>query len=370
LPNRNLLDKEIKNIKTMKTYFKKLILAGIAGALLAPAVQATSVNFLTVGGNASIKLIQDRLQNFFGLTLANNSTNSLIFRASGTWGGTNITWDFNFTGGAGAINDIAQGNHITRQDNSTAIPVSAISIEAPETEGIDSTPFQQDYTLVAPVVFVKNASLTGNSLAGITNLTQRQANYLEFSGGALPTAYFGGNPLSNNIPGDALYFVGRNTLAAVRKVTDAVIFETHSVINYNTNNLGQPFRRTDGGASSGTEVAAIVKAIPNSIGTVAAQDVGSLTPLSYEGVTYTPANVINGSYPLWGYERYIYYPSGNKAPTGDELYLIQALESAVEDPTFQATSVFSGKFVNYNAVNNSIGRDLTNDGGLIESNIY
>jgi hypothetical protein len=354
----------------MKNYLKKIILIGVAGALLAPALDAATVNLLTVGGNASIKLIQDRVPTILtGSALTVNSTNSLIFRYNGTYAGNTVVWNFNLTGGAAAILDIANQNHVVQADNSTAIPVNAVSVTAPETVGIDSTPFQQDITLVAPLVYIKNPSLTGNSLAGITNLTQRQAFLLEQSGGSLPTAFFGGNPLSNNIPGDALYFVGRNTASAVRQVIDANIYFNSAAANFNTNALGQPVPYI--GAGGGSEVVAIVKNIPNSIGTVAAQDISGLPTLSYEGVSFTTANVINGSYPIWGYERYIYYPSGPKAPSSNQIALITALEAAVSDSTYDhSSSLFVGKFVSYADVNASVQRDPTVDGSVITSTIY
>ena len=350
----------------MKTYIKSLILTGVAGVLLAPTLQAASVSIVTVGGNASINLVQDRLTNLLsGITLTLNSTNKLIFRAVGNWGSTNVQWDFNLTGGAAAVLDIASQNHVRLQDNTTAIPVNAISITAPETVGIDSTPFQHDFTLVAPLVYVKNANTSGtNDLAGITNLTQRLAYKLEESNGHLPTSFFGGS--NTNTP---LYFIGRNGSAAVRQVFDANIFFTATAFSFTTNSLGQPIPYV--GASSGSEVASIVKVIPNSIGTVAAQDIGGLPTLTYEGVPFSTANVINGSYPIWGYERYIYYPTGSKAPLQAQLSLIQALEAAVSDPTYDHTSsLFVNKFVSYADVNASVYRDPTVDGSVIESSIY
>ncbi len=361
----------------MKNQLKKLIVPVIAGVVLSPALQAADINLVTVGGNASIKLVQDRIPHILtGAVLANNATNTLIFRYTGTFGSKTVQWDWNLTGGAGAILDIANQTPVTLADNTTAIPVHATTVTAPETVGIDPSAFSQDITLVAPVVFVKNPG-PNNDLAGITNLTQRNAAYLAGSGGTLPTAYFGGSTNSNSIPANALYFVGRNNISAVRQVADASIFDT-GVIDFNTNNAGQPTPYLDGlgnpsGAGSGTEVVNIVKAIPNSIGTVAAQDVGTLPTLSYEGVPFSVSNVINGTYPIWGYERYIYYTPGtsNLAPSNDQLSLIQALETAVEDPTFQTTSsLFINKFVSYSAVNAVVQRNIHVDGGPITSAVY
>jgi hypothetical protein len=361
----------------MKNYLKKIILAGLSGAVLVPALHATTISLVTVGGNASIKLVEDRLTNSVGGLLPGgsitfNPTNSLIFEATGNLNGgsTNVTWDFNFTGGAGAILDIASQNHVQLANTNSgagpvsAIPVNAISIVAPETVGISSSALgiHQDYDLVVPLVYVKN---NGADLVGVSNITQRLANYLESSGGTLPATYFGG------ATANTVYFVGRNAIAAVRQVIDANIFFTGSADNFHTNSLGQPTDAGWDGAGSGSEVAANVAAIPGSIGTVAAQDAGSLTKLSYEGVPYSTNNVINGTYPLWGYERYIYFPSpDSRAPSANQLALIQALENAVSAPSYQTNSLFNGKFVTFNAVNASVSRQTTLDGGLIESTVY
>jgi hypothetical protein len=153
-------------------------------------------------------------------------------------------------------------------------------------------------------------------------------------------------------------------------VLDANIFFTGSAANFHTNSTpgGTPVEYA--GAGSGSEVAANVAAIPGSIGTVAVQDAGSLTKLSYEGVPFTTNNVINGTYPLWGYERYIYF-TDSRAPSATQLALIQQLESAVSNPGYDYTnSLFQNKFVSYADVNNSVSRSTTLDGGLITSQNY
>jgi hypothetical protein len=365
--------------KIMKTNIKKLLLAGTAVALVAPALTAANINLVTAGGNASIKLIQDRIPNavLTGSSLTVNSTNSLIFRYTGTLTGTSKTvqWDFNLTGGAAAINDLEEGNNVTLADNTFAKPNSVISSVAPQTVALDPGSLEQDISLVVPDVFIKS-NAAGNDLAGLTNITQRLAVYLEGSGGSLPTAYFGGNPANTAIPANALYFVGRNSSSAVRQVINANIYTT-SQYNYTTNASGQPIlypgNPATAGAGSGTEVVNIVKVIPNSVGTVAAQDINGLPTLTYEGVAFSTANVINGSYPIWGYERYTYYPvgSGTQALTADQNTLFQALLSAVSDPTYDhSSSLFVGKFVSYDDLNAVNGRSPDFDGGPITSNVY
>jgi hypothetical protein len=359
----------------MKTNLVKLILAGIAGAMLTPALQAqTSIFF--VGGNASVKVIQNRWSTLFGGTLTANSTNANIFRYSGSSipghseVGT-VTADFNLTGGAGAILDLQNANTEVNYNNAPETPVAAISATAAETVGIDGTQFDETQTLVVPLVFAKNSNRP-NSIAGITNLTQRQAYYLEQAAGALTTTNLGGSSDS-----DILYFVGRNDLSAVRQIIDANIFWTGPAANYTTNSNGSgnavPYLlgSSPWGAGSGTEVQQILTNLNtgNAIGTVAAQDLGNLTPLSYEGVAFSTNNVINGSYPLWGYEQYFYYPTGTgpaNAASVNQTTIINALISAVSDQPFEHTnSVFIGKFVSIQDL--LVARGVP-DGGPITDN--
>ena len=146
----------------MKNKRKSLILAGLTGAVLAPSLPAAQINLVTVGGNASIKLIQNRIPTILtSAVITSNPTNSLLWKATGSYAGKTVDWEFNFTGGAGAISDIANSTPVILEDGvSTGVPQLAISATAPETVGIDSTAYNEDYTVVVPVAFVKNAALT------------------------------------------------------------------------------------------------------------------------------------------------------------------------------------------------------------------
>src|SRR5580698_1502322 len=109
--------------KKMKNNLKKLLAALAAGGLLAPASQA-QINLVTVGGNASIKLIQNRLPTILtGATITSNPGNSLLFKATGSFGGKTVDWEFNLTGGAGAISDIANNTPVLLEDGvTTGVP--------------------------------------------------------------------------------------------------------------------------------------------------------------------------------------------------------------------------------------------------------
>ncbi len=85
--------------------------------------------------------------------------------------------------------------------------------------------------------------------------------------------------------------------------------------------------------------------------------------MSYEGVPYSVTNVQNGSYPIWGYERWAYLKTGQTgAPSPNQLTVINALLSAVTNATYQATSpVFIGNFVPLSGLQ----VDRSSDGGPI-----
>ena len=86
-----------------------------------------------------------------------------------------------------------------------------------------------------------------------------------------------------------------------------------------------------------------VLVLTNSIGTVAVQNIKKgLAPLAYEGVPYSVTNVINGSYPLWGYENYYYITTGNTGtPSTAQLAVINTFYQSVTNATFQSTESVS-----------------------------
>jgi hypothetical protein len=59
-------------------------------------------------------------------------------------------------------------------------------------------------------------------------------------------------------------------------------------------------------------------------------------------------NVINGSYPLWGYEHYYFIQSGyNGAPTTPQQAVIAAIYNSVTNSAFQSITnpIFTNNFV-------------------------
>jgi hypothetical protein len=350
-----------------------------AGALLAALVAASNGRAQTTvffaGGNASQNVLYAAVTNVLNGTSPSfsavvSSTNSTVRTYTGSIAGQSglgtITIGFSLLGAIQGLQDVGQNNETLATSSTTGvptIPTVAVSGTDPVAVGISSAPFTQVQTAVDPYAFIKNPTLSPN-LAGVTNLTQRQASYFEGSAGLLPSAFFGGSSTT-----DAVYLVPRNTASAVRTEIDANIYFTGTISAWTSNGVnGVAIPDPNGGQSSGTLVRGILAVTTNAIGTVAASDISVYTPLAYEGVPFAITNVENGSYPLWAYERWVYPSTGKQgAPSANQLTVINALLGVVTNASFQTTnSVFVGNFAPLS------GMKVTrlSDGGPITSNQY
>jgi len=359
----------------MKTSsLKQNILAGLAfgGLALATQLHADTTVFFG-GGNASQSILYDRVTNILTGGISKviiSPTNSTVRTYVGTIasqpGLGTVTIHFALLGAVGGFQDVANQSPEWTATTNSLVPTIAVSSTSPEAVGIPPAPFTQVKTLIVPFVFIKNTNLSPN-LITVSNLTQRQAAYLEGASGTLPSAFFGGSSA-----GDIVYLVARNTAAAVRTEIDANIYFTGTISSYTTNALGQPIPDANGGLANGTAVVNHLKVIPNAIGTVAAQDFPSTTAgfatIAYEGVPFSITNVETGSYPIWGYERWAFLKTGQTgAPSPNQLNVITNLLSAVTNATFQTSSVlFSNKFARLSLMQ----VDRSSDGGPITSTIY
>ena len=340
--------------------FNNLFATGLilAGAVSIPNLHATSVSVFVEGGSASSTVLYDRATNLFagGSFTFHGSTSANVVEFTGTStnaalaGYSSITLDINLANGAIAGLDALVNQSPASGDTNYAgtklIPTFVDSATSPEAVGINSIAnnLETDYaTYVVPLVYVKNANSIDT--AAITNLTQRQAVALETS--LNPATFFGGN--STNF----VYFVGRNNEAAVRTEIDLNVYNSGNIQTYTNNAAGAPVQDTnpngDPGLSSASKEVAVVTVLTNSIGEVAYQNVKSpLVPLNYEGVPYSTTNVINGSYPIWGYEHYYFIQSGlNGAPTPDQQAVLDTFYSSVTNAAFQSATnpVFNNNFV-------------------------
>lgn len=346
---------------------KSLSLSPVLGlAVLASTLSTQAdVTVVVTGGNASRAILYDRAAFLLdGESVADGANSNIKSFVNGTIAAQpalgKVTIHFVLNGALKGVQDVLGQNPVATTGGALT-PQLAVSSTAPETVGIDGSALTQVRTLVIPFAYVKNPALP-NSLAGVTNLTQRQAAYLQSASGSLPTAFFGGESTT-----DPIYVVGRDTAAAVRQIIDASIYFTGTPAFYTTNAQGAPILNPKGGHDGGGKVVADLRVLPNAIGTVAAGDIGTLTPLSYEGYLPTPENVAKGKYPIWGYERWFYKNSGNGQPTAAQQTVINALLAAVTDADYQKTSpLFAGTFVPLSILE----VERTVDGGPITSTLY
>jgi hypothetical protein len=336
------------------TSLKKSIALGAAVVALAfTSNLRAQVSVFIEGGSASQSVLYDRATNLFagGTFTATGTGSSTVRRFQGTSLNTNlngygtITLDINVANGAIAglqalVNQTA-GAADTNVLGTPTVPTFVDSATSPEAIGIDSVAanLSSYLTYVVPLVYIKNTNYP--VVNSITNLTQRQAVTLETS--TNPATFYGGNATNT------IYFVGRNKQAAVRTEIDLNIYNTGEIKTFTNNAAGLPVQdgSPDPGLASGGANANTTIALTNSIGTVAVQNVKTpLGTIAYEGVPYSAANVINGSYPLWGYENYYFITAPNTgSPSTAQQAVLDAFYASVTNAAFHVTTVFTNLFI-------------------------
>jgi hypothetical protein len=357
----------MKKLNLNKTLAAGLALAGITLASSASA----QTELLIGGGNATQTLLYDRVTNLFGAgnyTLTTKSTTPPVSAYTGTIpslpGLGTVTIDFSLLGAVQGLQDLASQTDETTATGNQYPPALVVSSSSPVAGAVDPSLLNGTTTLEVPYAYIKYPA-NAPDLGNVTNLTVRQANYFEGANGPyFPSILLGGAGTS-----DAVYFVGRNTASAVRTEIDANIYYTTPTIATWTNvgaNGADIIPDTSGGQSSGSSVRTLLTLIPNAIGEVAFSDIKSgYTPLNFEGVAPTIANVQNGSYPLWYYEHW--YTNNSVALSGNQYTLINALISAYTNTTYQASNPnFVGIYVPLSGFNFT----RPTDGGPISSTLY
>ena len=229
----------MKKLKMNQYVAAGLVLAGMA---LAPDLRA-DVEIFLAGGNASQNIIYDRITNVLSGGVSSvtiSPTNSVVRRFVGTVatgqpgaGYGTVTIDVSLLGAVQGLQDVGV-NPETLTTGGSQVPTVAVSSTSPQAVDVTSTLTSVGPTLVAPYAFVKKSSLSSD-MAGITNLTSRQAVFLENNGGYISSFLLGGADQN-----DIVYFVGRNLESAVRTEIDANIHHTGTISSWVTNWSGQP----------------------------------------------------------------------------------------------------------------------------------
>jgi hypothetical protein len=339
---------------------KQIVAVGVAlaGLALTPSSRA-QVTVNVEGGSASSTVIFDRATNLFAGNpfTFNGSIKGNVAQFVGTSANPNlsgagtITLNINLNNGAiNGLNALASQTAFSGDTNYAGAPIVPTFVDSattPEAVGINSTTYNiTEYpqpTYVVPLVYARNTNYP--DVFAITNLTQRQAVTLETS--TNKATFYGGT--STNY----VWFVGRNRSAAVRTEIDLAIYNSANIKTYTNSaaNLPVQDRSSDPGYSSASKVVTALTVLTNSIGTIAVQNLSGangLAPIAYEGVPYSVTNVINGSYPIWGYEHYYFIASGfSGQPSAPQQAVIDAFYNSVTNAAFQSINnpVFTNNFV-------------------------
>lgn len=344
---------------------KSLIVMCAAVAMAAPSVMADTTLVIT-GSTAFRSVLYDRLASVLaGETVVNGANSNIRSFTNGTVSGHaelgNVSVHFNGGGSKLGITDLRDQTSLTLAIGGTAPATVTFSDTFPQTVSVDPALFTLETVGVVPFLFFKSATAT--SMAGITNLTQRQVSYLMGSAGTLPTSFFGGESAS-----DILYLVGRDTGSGTRAVTDANIYFTGTAANWwkNTGNNNIELH-PQGGFASGSLIGPGADALINAVGYAGIPDIGGRTTLAYEGVTYSAANVQQGKYPIWGYEFVAYKASGGGTPSANQITLIQLINAAIKDNAYQTGNA---NYVNFFVPLAGMEVERTTDGGPITSTVY
>ncbi len=361
----------------MKT--KHLILLALTGSWLATTARAQVAVTIT-GSTAFRNITIDRAASLYdagSLTAITNNASTGLITYAGTMsnavpsvGVAPVKIRLSFSGSAAGMLSVVNSTPVTTAEspgvNGSAVPDLALSDVFPGSASppIPDSAVDQNILGVIPFVYVRN-----NALAGITNITREQAVLLMTASGVatngtqlvpgMPASYLGA---ANNNP---IFMTGRDSGSGTRITTQRCIGFYGNPVLWGTNSSGAYFQYT--GYPSGGLERYVIATKPDAIGYLGLSDTAAIsafaTPISYQGVTFSPAAVANGSYALWGYEHIVNRPvpgglSANQAAVRD------ALIAAITDVAFQTTNpIYTNDFLSLNQMNVERG----DDGAVITS---
>lgn len=317
--------------------------AGLAGANAQIVVDLSG----STAGRASVhSAIISVLGNVttYGYTGSNiASASQAIFK--GNYGGNAYIIRTSWSGSATGLYDLQTGTNNTFLPTTTNVAAGNVSGLATGTDSsavevafsdvfvgsttVPSSGLVNTNTFVIPFKWI--ASNRAGSVAGFTNVTPVQARAL-LNTGSLAASIFTGNSADSAV---TVWATGRDngsgtritTLADIGYGVNSPVVQVQAVINANTitgitdflvNNVADPnYGYTSGGTlagvlnkqSTGDFADSILLAYLGLSDANTALNVSGAFPakeLTYNGVTYSPENVYNGKYSLWGY-LHLYY---------------------------------------------------------------
>ena len=377
------------NMKHTKT--PVLLLATLAGALGTPAF-AQTLDVTVTGSTAFRAITEDRGQSLFDAgysTTANANNNYVTYSGTMTGkipslGTTHVNLRMSFSGSISGMNTVVAGTPIPTWNpgqtdfstNVAKVPDIALSDVYPDsaTPSIDNSQFGSTPAIIGviPFVFAKN---NGSVLSAVTNLTKEEALLLMTAGGSMPVSYLSGTNTNY------VYMVGRSSGSGSRMTVERDISFV-GVPNLWQNVGGSAGPNGDGwvlfpsdpasiaasvdGFASGSGVAGTVKTNAAAIGYMGLSDFNSISnqavALTYNGVTYSPTNVITGKYGMWGKEHLCSRPGINN--NAQLVAVRNALVNAITDSSYQHTNV---TYYSQFCALSDMQVDRNSDGGAIIS---
>jgi hypothetical protein len=364
------------NNNTIKYMKRTLLLAALTALGSTAAFAQVDV---TLTGSTSFRAITiDRawsiLDNPGRSAITNDAATGLIrfagtmSNAAPTLGSTPVVLRLSFSGSAAGMIDVrnqnpvnvvaAPGEAAAGVSNMTRIPDLALSdvFPASATPPIPQSAFDRSVLGVIPFVYVRNNTAT-NVFAGVTNLTQSQANLLMVASGFMPATFLGGN--SSRF----IYMTGRDSESGTRISVEKCIGFVGSPLLWTTNAAGV-YINTNGLTSGGIE-RGVIQNRGDVIGYLGVADFNSISnsaaTLPFNGVPFSHTNVVNGSYSIWGYEHIVNRVGGLST---QKQAVRGALISAISNPQFQATNTL------YNVAFTAVSEmhvERGSDGGTITS---
>jgi hypothetical protein len=401
----------INNVQTGSAGNYSVIIANPAGSVTSSNAQLTviSVFGVTIAGSPSISaVVYDRLASLYtaGYVCTSNGAGMVTFSGlvSGnvpSLAGQMATVYCNFSNSLSAVSALGNGNgtlpFLLPSGQVANQPVNlAFSTLFPSTLNLNDWQFQQSDLGVLPYVLVAN-----EALAGAASLTfSDQSLLLQFSGpvndpnsfSEWPTNYFGfNNPTSVYLVGDAdadmFAFLSIFFQMDLQPDINPVFFwTTNANGQFSTNGeyFGYYYLQTthlrgtvygpttqylatgglpdpDPQAWSYGTAAGIVESQPNAVGYVTMRQyatvAANVATIADDGVPFSPANVENGSYSLWGYEHVL-----NNAGLGSsQAALRDALVGAITNTGYTS----GGLYTNYFIPLSSMKVDRRFDGGSV-----
>lgn len=339
---------------------RKSLLAAAAAFFASAAVSFADVNVVLTGSTAFRAAVNDAIKamlsgetvRYVGSSLS--SSNNAIFQGTHATLGTvtiQTSWSGSGTGVSTLVNNsdvsvlplsaLSEGSAgteaattITRVNTKATFAFSDVKQESTTAAALEALPAPSAVGII-PFLFVASESAP----AGITNVTDQQFSAL-FSAGFMSASVFTGNTADDET---IIYPVGRDSGSGTRI---AVFAETGYGINNAVNQarptaasgvISSPGEGLDGngGQSSGSTLATWLGSTSTGFALISYVGVSDANnaetagarKLSYNGSTYSSANVKNGVYTLWSEVQL--YPK-KTALTSDEAGLKDSLLSAID----------------------------------------